>query len=78
MKQSAMFDPDGYLYPKFAIQKTTWAFCWRCGDKIAINHTTEIAIGVHKECNNTFEYNKFYPFAIHLQIGQSYHLLILL
>ena len=69
MNQSSMFDPDGYLYSKYAIAKTTWSYCWRCGKKININHTNEITTGVHKECNNTYEYEKYYPYQVRIQIG---------
>lgn len=38
---------------KNGLQLTTWAYCWRCGERIPYNHGDECRFGVHKNCDTT-------------------------
>ena len=50
MTHGKMYNDDGYLNLAYAIRPTTWAYCWRCGEKISLAHTQDVQDGVHKAC----------------------------
>lgn len=51
-KTDAMYDKDGYLKPEYALQVTTWAFCYKCGKKLILYNNLDVKTGHCAKCRN--------------------------